>query len=69
MKKDYKKCQVQFCSGYGGNGAVANVYDENSNVIARIDITDLENKLGRLIRGGEFIFLDKKRKYQYISLK
>lgn len=70
LKKDFKKVRVMIRSGYAGN-VVADVYDpeDNNKTIARLDMQELEEALGRRIRGGLFEFSSKGRKYQYITLK
>lgn len=70
LKKDFKKVRVQICSGYAGSVNI-DIYDtENNNkTIARLDKQELEEALGRRIRGGLFDFSKKGRKYQYLTLK
>lgn len=58
-----------FTSGYAGYSAVANVYDTNNDLLARIDIKELEKFLTKIIVAGQFEFVPKVRKYQYVTLK
>ena len=69
LKKDFKKVRVYLEAGYGGHGVNASVLDEAGKTIARIDVDELEKKLGQDIRGGHFKFSNKGRKYQYITMK
>lgn len=67
-KKDLKKVKVQLCAGFYGRAEV-NIYNENWDIIARIDIPEIQEKLEKIIKAGHFDFSKKGRKYQYLTLK
>lgn len=82
-KKELKKAKVNIRSGYGGSSPVVDIEievpcldiggkpDTRVQTIARIELTELEDFLGKRIRGGLFKIVDKEKrqKYQRITLK
>lgn len=71
-KKDFKKANVHFGSGYAGNGAVVNIsLGDSYDIVARVELKPLEEMIEKAIRDGKFEFstTTKGRKYQYLVLK